>query len=130
MAQNQNDQQDQKAVDENTVIEEYSEASFWTKVKDFAAVAGKNVIEKALWLFYAAQKPETPLWAKTVAYSALGYFISPLDAIPDVTPIMGFSDDLAVLIAALAAIAMFIDDEVKELALDRLVQWFGEGVRL
>jgi uncharacterized membrane protein YkvA (DUF1232 family) len=55
---------------------------------------GREVIEKALWLYYAAQQPNTPLWAKTAIYGALGYFISPIDAIPDITPVIGYADDL------------------------------------
>ena len=50
---------------------EYSDSGFWDKVKKFARTAGKEVIEKALWLYYAAQRPETPKWAKTAIYGAL-----------------------------------------------------------
>lgn len=120
---------DNQDDDKKIVIEEYSETGFWTKVKDYAAAAGRNVIEKALWLYFAAQKPETPAWAKGVAYSALAYFISPFDAIPDFTPFVGYSDDLGALAAAIAVLAIYIDEEVKALALEKLVQWFGEGVR-
>ena len=48
----------------------YSDSSFWDKLKHFALSAGKEVIEKALWLYYAAQRPETPKWAKTAIYGA------------------------------------------------------------
>ncbi|WP_306589790.1 YkvA family protein [Geothrix sp. 21YS21S-4] len=75
---------------------EYSDERFWEKLKRYAKTAGKEVIEKALWLYYAAQEKETPLWAKAVCYGALGYFISPIDAIPDVTPVVGYADDLSV----------------------------------
>jgi hypothetical protein len=37
----------------------FDDASFWDKVKNFAKAAGREVIEKALWLYYAAQQPET-----------------------------------------------------------------------
>ncbi|MGL4476298.1 MAG: YkvA family protein, partial [Shewanella sp.] len=39
---------------------EYSEQGFWQKLKMFALKAGQEVVEKALWLFYAAQRPDTP----------------------------------------------------------------------
>ena len=35
---------------------EYSDNSFWDKVKSFAIIAGREVIEKALWLYYAAHR--------------------------------------------------------------------------
>ncbi len=44
----------------------YSDAGFWTKARDFTLRAGYEVIEKALWLFYAQQKPEMPLEVKAV----------------------------------------------------------------
>ena len=58
------------------------------------------MIEKALWLYYAAQQPNTPVWAKTLIYGALAYFVLPFDAIPDVLLGLGFTDDMAVLLAA------------------------------
>lgn len=104
---------------------EYSEESFWDKVVNYAKAAGREVIEKALWLYYAAQKPTTPTWAKGVVFAALGYFIMPIDAIPDITPFVGFMDDLGVLAAAVATVSMYIDDEVKEQTAHKLEEWFG-----
>ena len=104
---------------------EYSDNSFWDKVKTFAISAGREVIEKALWLYYAAQRPETPKWAKTVIYGALAYFISPLDAIPDITPLVGFTDDLGALAAAIAMTSAYINEDVKAKASQKLLDWFG-----
>jgi len=91
----------------------------------FAKVAGAEVVERALQLYYAAQDPQTPAWAKAVIYGALGYFIFPVDAIPDAVPAVGFSDDLGVLVAALASVAMYITPAVKEQARVRIRDWFG-----
>lgn len=104
----------------------YSDKGFWDKVVAYARVAGKEVIEKALWLYYAAQNPTTPAWAKTVIYGALAYFIFPVDAIPDLTPAVGYVDDLGVLAAAVVTVSMYITDEVKALAAKKLKDWFGE----
>ena len=103
----------------------YSDSSFWEKVKKFAGKAGKEVIEKALWLYYAARRPETPKWAKTAIYGALAYFILPLDTIPDITPVLGFTDDLGVLGAAIAMTSMYINQDVKQQASQKLLDWFG-----
>lgn len=104
----------------------YSDQGFWDKVLAFAKTAGREVIEKALWLYYAAQSPDTPAWARTVIYGALGYFIFPIDAIPDPTPVAGYADDLGVLVAAVSTVAAYINDEVKALAARKLSAWFGE----
>lgn len=104
---------------------EFTEDSFWNKTKSFAKVAGETVLEPALKLYYSARDPDTPAWAKTTVYGALGYFISPIDAIPDITPIVGYSDDLGVLLAATVAVAAYIKKEHGEKAKKTLKQWFG-----
>ncbi len=104
--------------------DEYSDSGFWEKVRSFAKQAGREVIEKALWLYYAAQRPDTPTWAKTVIYGALVYFISPIDAIPDVTPVIGYVDDLGALAAAFGMVSMYIDEGVREQAKKKLSDWF------
>ena len=40
--------------------------SLWQKIRRVATRAGREVVEKALWLHYAAQRPETPAWARDV----------------------------------------------------------------
>ena len=111
---------------DNKYSNEYSEESFFDKIIKAAKKAGINVIYAALVLFYTFKKATTPGWAKTTIIGALGYFISPIDAIPDLTPVIGYSDDLGVLALALVTVAMFIDDEVKIKAKNKLKDWFGD----
>jgi len=106
---------------------EYEEESFWQKVRTYAITAGKVVIEKALVLYYCLQDPNTPKWAKSVIIGALGYFIMPLDAIPDLTPIVGFSDDLGALACAMAIVAVHITTKHQEKAREKLNKWFGKS---
>jgi uncharacterized membrane protein YkvA (DUF1232 family) len=114
------------AEDSNGFASDYADESFWGKVVKFAKAAGKEVIEPALQLYYALQEPATPVWAKTVIVGALGYFISPIDAIPDLTPIVGYADDLGVLVMAVATVAMYITDDIKAKASEQMHKWFGE----
>ena len=109
----------------NPFEKEYSDQGFWNKLGAHASAVGKEVIEKALWLYYAAQAPQTPAWSKAVIYGALGYFIFPIDAIPDLTPVVGYADDLGVLAAAVATVAMHITDEIKATTAQKLQTWFG-----
>lgn len=104
---------------------QYSEQSFWDKIRGFAVYAGREVVEKALTLFYASQRPETPLWAKVVIYSALAYFILPADAVPDFIPFTGYADDLGTIAAALGAIATCITPEIQAQAKSQADQWFS-----
>lgn len=105
---------------------EYSEDGFWDKVKSVCKKAGIKVIYSALLLYYSFKEKDTPVWAKSIIIGALGYFISPIDAIPDVVPVAGYADDLGVLAMAIAAVAAYINAEVKQYAKDKLRDWFGD----
>ncbi|HEV8718791.1 MAG TPA: YkvA family protein [Candidatus Binatia bacterium] len=110
--------------DRNEFTEQYSDKGFWDKLLHYAKTAGAEVIERALQLYYAAQDPNTPTWAKGVIYGALGYFIVPADAIPDVVPVVGYTDDLGVLAMAIATVAMYITPQVKQKAKQKMQDWF------
>lgn len=115
-------------MDQHTELEkyrgEYTESSFWSKVKKTALAAGRELIEKALWLYYAIIDSDTPTKAKLIIAGALGYFISPIDVIPDFIPFVGYTDDLAVLVGAIMTVASNIKDIHKEKAAGRLKEWF------
>jgi uncharacterized membrane protein YkvA (DUF1232 family) len=104
----------------------YSDNRFRTKLKRYAKVAGREVVEKALLLFYAAQEEKVPAWAKGTIAAALGYFIVPLDAIADLAPGIGYADDLGVLVLAIAAVSRYINDDVRAKAAKRMRKWFGD----
>ena len=84
-----------------------------SKLTCSAKAAGVETIEKALILYYTLQDPKTPAWCKGVIGGALAYFISFIDGIPDLTPVLGYTDDLGVMVAAIATIASHISEENK-----------------
>jgi uncharacterized membrane protein YkvA (DUF1232 family) len=104
----------------------YSEERFRDKLGRYARSAGREVVEKALLLYYAAQQESVPAWARATIAAALGYFIVPMDAINDLTPAVGYADDLGVLVLAIAAVAAHIDDGVRQKAALKMKRWFGE----
>lgn len=112
-------------VDFKQYEKHYDEPSFWEKIKKFAGKAGSKVIYAALKLFYAAKAEGTPAWAKGVIYGALGYFILPIDVVPDVLPGVGFLDDMGILLAAIAAVAIHITPDVKEKSRQKMIEWFN-----
>ena len=88
--------------------------NFWTKTKK---VAGKIPFTKeAIAMYYCAVDSKTPLWAKGIAFGALAYFISPIDAIPDALLGLGFTDDAAIIAAGIKAIAGQVKDEHRDKA--------------
>ena len=76
--------------------------NFWRTAKK----AARHVpfMEDVVAAYYCALDKETPLRVKGILFAALGYFILPADTIPDVIFGLGFTDDIAVLTAALAAV--------------------------
>lgn len=113
-------------TDGNEYEQAYSEEGFRRKLARYAKAAGREVVEKSLLLYYAAQEENAPRWAKATIAGALGYFIVPLDAIADLTPAVGYADDLGVLVLAVAAVAAYINDDVRRKAAGRMASWFGD----
>ncbi len=105
----------------------YSETSLGKKLTRYASIAGKEVVEKVLVLYEALKDRDTPTWAKGVIVGALGYFISPIDAIPDLIPFAGYADDLGALAAALGTVAMHIKKDHVAAAKATMSRWFGAG---
>lgn len=68
----------------------------------------------AAWI--CARDPATPRRVRLTLLAALGYFVLPIDAIPDIMPFLGFTDDAAVIAAAIAAVAGSITPAHREQA--------------
>ena len=113
------------SVKDAKYVREFKDSEFWDKLKKFAKRAGAKVTYVALTLFYTLKKDSTPKWAKAAIIAAIGYFILPFDAIADFIPVLGLTDDLGVLTAALFSVAAFVDEGVKAKAKEKLAQWFG-----
>jgi uncharacterized membrane protein YkvA (DUF1232 family) len=103
---------------------QYSQESFWAKLKKSSGFAGREAVKKLLVLYYAGTDAQTPRWAKGVVAAALGYFIVPLDAIPDIAPFAGYTDDWAAVAAALVTIACCISPSHVEMAKEKADAWF------
>lgn len=106
---------------------DYSDSSFWDKVKSVLKSAGLPLIYKAFQLYYVMQKPDCPMHIKAAIVATLGYFISPIDLIPDFTPFVGFTDDLGAIAAALILAQMYVDENVKRQAREAIDNLFGKG---
>ena len=105
----------------------FSDEGFWEKIAGGFKSAGVEVVYKAAQLYYVIKKPEVPMHIKATIVATLGYFILPIDVIPDFIPIVGFSDDLAAIIAALMMAALYVDEEVKRQAKEVVDKFFGPG---
>ncbi len=104
----------------------FSDNDLWKKIAAFAKKAGEKVVYAALLLYYVVKAPGTSKADKGKILGALGYFILPIDIIPDWLPVAGYTDDLAALTWAIYAVAKNITPEIKKQAKDKMKELFGE----
>lgn len=64
-----------------------------------------KIWDKVMSLWKFVQDPNAPWGGKAIAIGALIYLISPIDAIPDVIPVVGLTDDVGIILAAVAKLA-------------------------
>ena len=91
---------------------------FWVKVKRQAAAL--PFAEDLLSAYYCAFDRETPLQVRAVLVGALAYFVLPFDGVPDMLPLLGFTDDAGVLAAAMKLVIDNIRPEHREAARRKL----------
>jgi uncharacterized membrane protein YkvA (DUF1232 family) len=87
---------------------------FWIKLKKVASRL--PFIEDLLAAYYCAFDKQTPRHVQVALLGALAYFILPFDFIPDMMPVLGFTDDAAVLATAIRLVAGNITDDHREAA--------------
>ena len=104
----------------------FSPTDFVDKVARIAKRAGAKLVYAALILYYTLQSDKVSKSDKALIVGALGYMISPLDAVPDAIPIVGLTDDLAVLVYVLKKVWVNVEPEIKDKARARLSKWFDE----
>lgn len=120
---------DQNKINEKALLtyqDKFSKDNLLLKLQYYGRDIGLTVLYNVLQLWYVLQKPEVPAKNKAVIMGALGYLITPLDFIPDLTPILGYNDDAAAILFALYMVRQYVDDEVKAQAKARLAKIFSE----
>ena len=103
---------------------EYNEKSFFDKLKKVLKVVGVKGVYMLLLLYNTLQRKDIPPKEKSIIIGALGYFILPLDALPDITPIVRYSDDIFALGMAILKVMPYIDDKMKEKSREQIIKWF------
>jgi uncharacterized membrane protein YkvA (DUF1232 family) len=87
---------------------------FWIK---FKKVVGRlPFAEDLLAAYYCAFDRQTPRHVQAALLGAIAYFILPFDFIPDMLPVLGFTDDAAVLATAIRLVSTHILPEHRDAA--------------
>lgn len=96
----------------------FSEASFQKKLQMVGKALGENVLLPVLRAYYVLRSSAVPTREKVLLLGALGYFVLPLDFIPDFLPgLLGFTDDLVVITFILKHIKDSITPEINRQAM-------------
>lgn len=87
---------------------------FWRKLKRLAVKL--PFAEDLLAAYYCAFDRQTPRHVQAALLGAIAYFVLPFDFVPDMLPVLGFTDDAAVLATALRMVASHITQDHREAA--------------
>lgn len=88
--------------------------AFWDKLKRVAAKL--PFVEDLLAAYYCAFDRQTPRHVQAALLGTLAYFVLPFDFVPDLMPLVGFTDDAAVLATAIRLVASNIRPEHRDAA--------------
>lgn len=127
--QTENVKFDEKQITEKELQkyeQHYSDGGFLEKLTKYGKIIGINALYKAVQLWFVMQKPDVPAGTKAIIMGALGYLIAPLDFLPDIMPVLGYTDDLVAITFALIKVQGYIDEEVERKSKNLLTKIFGE----
>ncbi|CAN5214786.1 YkvA family protein [soil metagenome] len=99
--------------------------SFWIKLKRVAAKL--PFAEDLLAAYYCAFDRETPRHVQAALLGAIAYFILPFDFVPDMLPVLGFTDDAAVLATAIRMVSGHITPDHRKAAHAALTRGLEES---
>ena len=100
----------EQAAEDEAVVRQ----GFWAKAKRVGARL--PFANDLLAAYYCAFDRDTPMHVKAALMGALAYFVLPIDVMPDVMPLLGYTDDAAILATAVRLVAGHIKPEHREAA--------------
>ncbi|CEQ18973.1 YkvA family protein [Paraclostridium sordellii] len=102
----------------NELIDKYEkqhdENKFWIKIKKVGTNIGVKPMYLVFLLYHSLMSKSISITSKSPIAGALGYFLSFIDIIPDLTPVLGYCDDVSVIMGALGLIATQITEKIRE----------------
>lgn len=105
--------------------EHYSPQELFFKLARVAKNAGIKIVYYVLLLYYALMEGDLSMKEKSIIIGALGYFILPIDLIPDLLP-LGYTDDLSLIIFVVTKLRKSFTPEIQKMAIEKLKKYFDE----
>ncbi len=97
--------------------------AFWDKLKKLISRLSNEAVYQLLVLYYTMRRPDIPTKVKAIILGTLGYFGLPVDLIPDFIPVIGYSDDLAIVALCLAYVRQWTTQEEIDKAKEKMREW-------
>lgn len=94
----------------------FNESQLFVKLGKVAGLLSQKVLFSVLVLYYLLSDKSVPLKVRSVFVGALGYFILPTDLVADFLPLIGFTDDIALISFIIAKATEYITPEIKQKA--------------
>ena len=104
----------------------YSENKLTSKLRKVAKRLGGKALEAALTLYYVLRSPSISTADKAKIYGVLGYFILPIDIIPDLLPMIGYADDISALFWVMNKVWKNITPDVRDQARAKAAEIVGK----
>ncbi|GAA0101516.1 hypothetical protein UT300012_22310 [Paraclostridium bifermentans] len=114
----------QEALEDGKYSEYYEESAFKNKMRDFGSRLSSKALYPAVLLFNLLQDKNTPFEVRGTIIAGLGYFICPIDLIPDIVPVLGMTDDIGALTLAVQLVKQHITDDLEYKTKQDLNKWF------
>lgn len=109
------------------VYEKYfSESELWKKLEKVGKTIGATILYPVLLLYNLLKSNDVNLKEKAMIIGTLGYFILPVDLLPDVLAGVGYTDDAAALMATLTALASCLNTDMQSESKQQLTNILGD----
>lgn len=105
--------------------EHYSENGFWSKIGSAFKKLGERAICQIFALYYVAKCDRVTTADKMLITGVLGYLILPIDFIPDLAPMIGYTDDMAAIGGLLVKLSGYVDDDIVDEVYDAVNNLFS-----
>lgn len=112
-------------ADELAKDPERARKTFWLKLKKLATKL--PFAEDLLAAYYCAFDRQTPRHVQLSLLGAIAYFVLPFDFVPDLLPVLGFTDDAAILATAIRMVSSYITSEHRDAAKAAMARGLENG---
>ena len=92
----------------------YSDKAFWSKLQSLSGNGWCEMLKQVVTLYVLLKDSSTSMTLKITLIGALGYFIAPIDAIPDLIPLLGYTDDMSIIGMLINQLSHAITPEIEQ----------------